>query len=283
MSFIITADTRLLQARLLDVSKGVKGGLRKAIGDSAARIGVQLARDTFPFNSKGTDARADSIVRRAYPRPYRVHNAIVESGLMCSGKPSGSKESDYDYSSRMLKIMLHKWINGELAEAVKILNCFAGFRARIAGSANESTLKTFKNESAGAGHVNKQGRALVFWNCIIIPEAHPSRTTLTRKIQGKRGSIANGWVVASRHFRAGRSTDYLPKLKTRKQKIVTGKGSWEGSADKPVAVLSNTHQAAFRAMRTGAMDRAITLETRNLEKQLVNQARFAARKARLGK
>jgi len=36
-------------------------------------------------------------------------------------------------------------------------------------------------------------------------------------------------------------------------------------------------------MRNGAFDRAITTETRNLEKQLVNQARFAARKARLGK
>lgn len=282
MNFTVSADTRLLQARLLDVSKGVKGGLRKAIGDSTARIGVQLARDTFPLSEKGAKARKEAQVRRVYPTPGRIYEILKD----WAGGVNGYRgtEDFQRFKVRLAKLFLNACKEGRMGDALAILNAFPPFRATTASSANETTFRSFSKQRTGAGDLNKQGLPKVFWNCILLPPSgDSSRGSLITKQSNKSGSIANGWVVSARYFRAGRSTDYLPKFKTRRQKIVTGRGSWEGSAEKPVAVLANTYRAAFRVMRDGAFDRAITTETRNLEKQLVNQARFEARKARLGK
>ena len=277
----VTADTTLLQARILQVSNGVKGGLRKAVGDSAARIGVQLARDTFPLSEKGAMARKEAQVRRAYPSPGRVYEILKSWPDGVTGYLG--KEDFQKFKLRLAKLFLHFCKEGQMGEAVRILNAFPPFRATVASSANEATFRSFTKQRTGAGDLNKQGLPKVFWNCILLPPGgDSSRNSLITKARNKAGSIANGWVVASRHFRKGRSTDYLPKLKTRKQKIVTGSGRWEGSDSKPVAVLANTYHSAFRVMRSGAFDRAVSTEIRNLDKQLVNQAKFAARKARLG-
>jgi len=172
MSFTVSADTRLLQARLLDVSKGVKGGLRKAIGDSTARIGVQLARDTFPLSEKGAKARKEAQVRRVYPTPGRIYEILKD----WAGGVNGYRgtEDFQRFKVRLAKLFLNACKEGRMGDALAILNAFPPFRATTASSANEATFRSFAKQRTGAGDLNKQGLPKVFWNCILLPPSGDS-------------------------------------------------------------------------------------------------------------
>jgi len=282
MSVSVVIDTSDLARKITLVSRGIKGGLRKALSDSAGRVGVNLARETLPITERGVNSRKEAQIRRVYPTAGRIYECL--KAWPSDIKGYGGKEPISNYRLRMAKLFMAFMKAGEMQKAVDILKAFQPFRPKVGTSANEAEFRSFSRQRTGAGSLNSKGMPKVFWNCILLPpSADGSRENLIKKMGKTSGAIANGWVVASRYFRAGRSTDHLEKFKTRKQKIVTGSGNWEKRGTTDIAVLNNTYRAAFAAMRPGAMGKAIATEERNLEKQLKNQAIFEAKKAGIGK
>lgn len=268
----VGVDTRELNIAIAAVARGVKGGLKKVVGDSAGRVGVGLAKSTFPYTDKPSkrDVRE---VSRIYPHPSKVYEAMKEStALPPSFSQLHSKEDPQKFRVRVAKWFMKCVQDGNWEQVKKSMD-WRGWDFSIRSRATLSDfLATKKGKSL---HPNSDK---FYRRFILLKDGGESKAALTLKLKALSARVGNGWVVASRFFRAGRSTDHLPKFKTKKQPIITGMGRWEGTDESPRAVLENTYPEALDSCTPGTPERVLKAEERNLQKQIVEQAKYQFRK-----
>lgn len=244
------ADLRAIDAKLSGFRRLSKEGAKIALGHSAGRVGVSLAKLTHPRTYEQGRNRIAKEMEIVYPKS----KTLVE-------RAKRSKA----------------WIDGPLWKAIfakqwkEVESLF-----RVAGQNVKTASRATKDRHSRARvHPNSGGgtrAALVkpLADDILLTGSRESVPELAERIAQKQtGNAAASWLVASGHFRRPRSSDDVPRYKANKRnRPNNGRGTWEGPPNDLRAVLAVTPRYMRRVYDPNTVNLAMDFEREKLFLQM---------------
>jgi hypothetical protein len=250
------------------LGKNIKGGLEGIVNNSAGRVALALAVQTFPL----TEAQGEH---------------AIENDLNRVWKPVGSLLAQANRRDLRAAGVINKLSKeGKIAEADSYM-AKLGLSTKIETEANPAQHE--KNR------FKKTGRTLKPTNNILLYDRAKVETYGQQHPMKRIGLAAHGWVQASRAVRKRRSSDVLgsanqsaqrlPPFKDKPKDIphVNGTATPTGTADNPVVTITNSFPGIRSVMPSRGIETALAYEKNNMRLQMKAIIRKEAKRLRGGK
>jgi hypothetical protein len=264
---VVNDPAKQAHAILTKFGNGVKGGLVGFVSNSAGRVALRLAGQTWP----ATKASGDGAILRDVNRAWRPVGILIQQ----------AKNRDKN-AGNIINALVK---SGKVAEANAYLRKL-GLNITISDDLDPKQHQENRNPKTGVARKTPARDVLVF-----------NRDRLTSYAalvpQPRVGNAAHGWMQASRAVRKRRSSDVLavgntvnvnriPPFKDKPADVtgVNGSALLSGPPDNPVVTITNSFPGIRRVMKSQALSFALQGEAEILRKQI--HAAAASNAKRLG-
>lgn len=252
--FAVKIKTQGFESLLENVAKLSRVEIKKAVADSGGRIGVDLAKRTFPMKEEQGRGKIGRQLGGIYPKQKTLYKQI-------------------EAKSAQAAVGFSKLLNQRRFDEAQSIAQKVGLPWTIQS-------KPTKETHRGRLHYGSGGVSVIFKPDAIWLTNGPSFESYSRKLGNRVGTAANGWVMASRDIRKARTSDAIPQFKRKKRPMRTGSGRMSGTPQRPLAILRNEVDYISNIMPSQAVFYALERERGNLELQVKNLLKNVGRRAR---
>lgn len=239
----VTVDTTQFAVKLGNLRRLTPEGMKIALGQSAGRIGVRLARLTYP---KTFESGQGAVKRDLSAKVFRPFGAILKDAMR------GGK--------RWIAPAATKAVARGDRKAVEAIFQIAGMQVKLANRPDMARRNALKS---GTSSVVKRGT-----DDVLIMDRSKVAALAERIAKQQVGNAAAGWLAASRTLRKPRSSDYVPDFKKRLSRRNTGLSFFAGSGERTTATIRNRVRYISRPFNAGMVQIAKAGEAQTIAKQM---------------
>lgn len=251
---LLSVKTRGFENLLEQVSRLSRVEIKKVVADSGGRFGVDMAKRTFPMKEEQGRGKIRRQLSGIFPHQKTLYAKLEDN----------SKQAAIGFS----KLLKQRRFREAEAVAQKL-----GLPWTLAP---KPTKQAHRARIQGSG----SGLSLTFKPDAIWLTNGPSFEFYSNRVGKRVGTAANGWVMASRDLRKARSSDAIPRFKTKKRPMRTGSGVMRGTPYRPIAELRNEVDYSSNVTSSQSVKYALAREKGNLELQVKNILKNVGRRAR---
>lgn len=244
MRLTATADAHEFAVKLANLKRVTPEGMKIVLGQSAGRIGIRLARLTWP---KTVESERVAIARDSSARVWRPLSALLKE----------AKQRGKAWVAAVVMEALKK----DAKKAVEAAFMKAGMRVKIANRAEPKRHLDLRTKTDA---VVRRGN-----DDVLVRDRSKVDQFAERLAKQQAGNAAAGWLAASRQLRKPRSSDYVPDFKKRLSRRNTGT-SWFTGEGTPnmTATISNRVRYIRRPFNGQMVKIASEFEAQTIAKQM---------------
>jgi hypothetical protein len=242
-------NLRALDAKLSGFRRLTASAAKVALGQSAGRIAVSLAKLTHPRSyEQGRNRISREIAKVVYPKTDEI-----------------VKEATAKIPS--LKAPLWKAIFEKKNKETKSLFLKAGMDVKLEAKASKERHSRSRVKPSTSGGKTMLVRPLE--DRVLLTGSRDTVALLADKIAERQvGHAAAGWLAAGDFFRNLRSSDSVPKYKTNKRTRGQGFGRFDGTPTDLRATLINRVRYLSRPFDSNFVGMAIQFEGEKIMLQI---------------